>query len=193
MKMVNGKHLGRAVWFSIAMLAAVGVAAEPTALQIVKEANRYVGNETRDKVLQVRSDRSTNGLNPDVWSVVYYDAAVRMKTTVITFTPGKAPRIVRPFSLFKRPDLKRIFDPAKVKIDSDAALKIAQADRLLDKVKLSSSRITLERWEDSPVWKIEFWAGKATEPGQTADIGQIFVNVEDGTVVNRDLHIDRAE
>ncbi len=196
MKMVKGAFgLRFASLVGIVMLMAVAATApaQPTGLQIVKDANRFVGSDARKKILQVRSERSTNGLRPDVWSVVYFDETVRTKTTIVKFTAGKAPKIVRPFQLFKRPDPKTAFDPSKVKIDSDAALQIAHKERLLDKVKLTSSRITLERWEDSPVWKIEFWAEKAHDPGKNPDIGQIFVNVEDGTVVNRDLHIERAE
>ena len=68
-----------------------------------------------------------------------------------------------------------------------------QKDGLLDKVKLTNSKMVLERWEDVPVWKVTFWAEKARNPSQTVDVGQIFVHAEDGKVVNRDLHINRVD
>jgi hypothetical protein len=43
------------------------------------------------------------------------------------------------------------------------------------------------------VWKIAFWAEKTGEAGKTVEIGEVFVNAEDGKVVHRDLHIERAE
>ena len=167
--------------------------AELTGLEALREANRQVGAEAKNKILQVRSERSTNGLAPKTWSVMFYDASVGMKTTVVKLSAGREPRIDHPFALFKRPDPKRIFDPSSVRIDSDAALKVAAKDRLLEKVKLNGARITLELWEGSPVWKIEFWAEKAKEPARTPAIGQIFVDGQEGKVVNRDLHISRTE
>jgi hypothetical protein len=181
----------------ILFLAALTVlslpAAELTALQALQQANRYVSVEATSKVLQVRSDRSTNGLVPKVWTTVFYDSSVRMKTTIVRLGAGKEPKVEHPFALFKKPDLKRAFDPSTVRVDSDMALKVAEKDRLLETVKLTGSRVTLEQWEDGPVWKIEFWAEKAREPSRTPAIGQIFVDVREGKVVNRDLHINRTE
>ena len=48
-------------------------AAEPTALQLVKEGNKHVGEDARDKVVQIRSDKSIGSLTPNVWYMVYYD------------------------------------------------------------------------------------------------------------------------
>jgi hypothetical protein len=162
-------------------------------LKAVQEANRNVAAEARDKIIQLRSDKSTNGLSPGVWTVLYYDPSVRMKTTVVNVGRGKDAKVEHPFRLFNRPSPALVFDVSKVRIDSDEALKVAQKDRLLDKVKLTSSRVTLELWEDGPVWKIEFWAEKSRESQQAADIGQIFVDAREAKVVNRDLHITRSE
>ena len=85
-------------------------------------------------------------------------------------------------------------DRTKVKIDSDESLRIAQKDGLLDKVKLTNSRLTLEKGEEGlPVWKIQFWAEKARDTTRTVDIGQIILNAEDGKVLRRDLHIGRID
>ena len=42
-------------------------AAEPTALSLIKEGNRYVGEDVKDQVVQIRSDKSVGGLTPNVW------------------------------------------------------------------------------------------------------------------------------
>ena len=169
-------------------------AAEPTAFELIKEGNRHVGEEAKDKVVQVRSEKSIGGLTPSIWFVVYYDPDARMKATEVKFGGGKKMDVQRPFRLFERAgSYKLVLERPKLKIDSDEALKIAQKDGLLEKVKLTNSKMTLERWEEIPVWKITFWAEKARDASHTADIGQVFVNAEDGKVVNRDLHINRID
>lgn len=169
-------------------------AADPTAFELIKEGNRYVGEDTKDKVVQIRSEKSIGGLAPSTWWVVYYDIDARMKATEVRFDGGKKTDVQRPFRLFERAGgYKNVLDRSKLKIDSDEALKLAQKDGLLDRVKLTNSKMILERWEDIPVWKVTFWAEKARNPSQTVDVGQIFVNAETGKVVNRDLHINRVD
>jgi hypothetical protein len=165
-------------------------AVESTAFELMKEGEHDVPDDARGRVVQIRSDKSTNGLTPRTWFIVYCDA--RMKTTEVKFDGDKKPEPRRPFQLFARAlNPAALLDSSKLKIDSDKALKIAQNERLLDKVKLTSSRMTLEKWEEMPVWKIHFWTEKPQEPGKSDDVGEIFVNAEDGKVVNRDLNLDR--
>ena len=74
-------------------------AAEPTALELIKEGNRHVGEDSKDKVTQIRSEKSVGGLTPSVWFVVYYDPDARMKATEVKFGGGKKLDVVSPFSL----------------------------------------------------------------------------------------------
>ena len=187
---VVAKSFVLAVALSALVLAVRG--AEPTELELIKDGNRHVGEDAKDRVVQIRSEKSVGGLKPGIWFVVYGDA--RMRTTEVKFDDGKKLSARRPFHLFKRAnDRKTLLDLSKLKIDSDKALHIAQKDGLLDKVKLTNSRMTLENWEEMPVWKVCFWAETTRDLGKTAEIGDIFVNAEDGKVANRDLHLDRIE
>jgi hypothetical protein len=185
------------IFFSAVAVCALAIAAraaETTALQLVKEGNRYIGEDSKDKVVQIRSEKSIGGLTPSTWWIVYYDIDARMKATEVRFDGGKKTDVQRPFRLFERAGgYKAVLDMGKLKIDSDEALKLAQKDGLLDKVKLTNSKMLLERWEEMPVWKVTFWAEKARNASQTVDIGQIYVNAEDGKVVRRDLHINRVD
>jgi hypothetical protein len=182
---------------ALTLLSAITVAAraaDPTAFELIKEGNRYVGEEAKDKVVQIRSEKSIGGLTPNIWFVVFYDPDARMKATEVKFGAGKKMDVQRPFRLFERAgSYKNLLERSKLKIDSDEALKIAQKDGLLDKVKLTNSKMLLERWEDVPAWRITFWAEKARDASRTADIGEIFVNAEDGKVIHRDLHINRID
>ena len=169
-------------------------AAESTAFELIKEGNRYVGEDAKDKVVQIRSEKSVGGLTPNIWYVVFYDIDARMKATEVKFGAGKKLDVQRPFRLIERAGgYRNVLERPKLKIDSDEALRIAQKDGLLEKVKLTNSRMTLERWEEMPVWKVQLWAEKIRDTTKTADIGQVFINAEDGKVVNRDLHINRLD
>jgi hypothetical protein len=193
MKLISVKKILLAVTFGAGLVLTAG-AAEPTAFDLIKEANRYVGEDSKDKVVQIRSEKSIGGLVPNIWYVVFYDPDARMKATEVKLAGGKKMDVQRPFRLFERAGgYRNTLDRAKLKIDSDEALKIAQKDPLLDRVKLTNSRLTLERWEEIPVWKVRFWAEKAREAAKTVEIGEIFVNAEVGKVVNRDLHINRID
>lgn len=179
---------------ALSALALAGRAAEPTALELIKEGNRYVGEDTKDKVVQIRSEKSVGGLTPVTWWIVYYDVDARMKATEVRFDGGKKTDVQRPFRIFERAGAyKNVLEQSKLKIDSDEALKIAQKDGLLDRVKLTNAKMFLEKWEDMPVWKITFWAERVRETNKTVDIGQLFVHATDGKVVHRDLHINRVD
>lgn len=186
-------QLASSIFF--AAMISVARAAEPTALELIKEGNRHVGEDAKDKVTQIRSDKSVGGLTPNIWYVVYYDPDARMKATEVKFGGGKKLDVVRPFRLLERVNAFKAMDRAKIKIDSDEALRIAQKDTtLLDRVKLTNSKLTLDKGEEGvPTWKVQFWAEKARRPSETADIGVIHINAEDGKVIHRDLHIERTE
>lgn len=169
-------------------------AAEPTALELIKEGNRYVGEDSKDKVTQIRSEKSIAGLTPNIWYVVFYDPDARMKSTEVKFGNGRKLDVVRPFRLIERATGFHAMDRSKLKIDSDEALKIAQKEGLLDKIKLTNSKLTLEKGEEGfPVWKVQLWAEKMREPSKTVDIGKIVISAEDGKVLERDLHINRID
>ena len=173
-----------------------GRAAEATAFELIKEGNRFVGEEAKDKVVQIRSEKSVAGLTPNTWFVVYYDVDARMKATEVKFGGGKKLDVQRPFRLFERADgnYKNILDRAKLKIDSDEAIKIAQKESMLEKVKLTNTRLTLQKSDEgAPVWEILLWAEKLRDSTKTTDIGKIWINAEDGKVVRTDLHLNRID
>ena len=169
-------------------------AAEPTAFALLKEGNRHVSEEAKDKVLQIRSGKSAEGLAPAVWFILYYDVHARTREMELKFENGRMQKLRHPFRLFARAGAaSNILDKASMRIDSDVALNTAEKDPLLAKLKLTSSQMTLEQWEDTTVWKVKFWAEKMREASKTVEIGKIFVNAEDGKVVHRDLHLERTE
>jgi hypothetical protein len=176
-------------------LAQFARAAETTALDLIKEGNRYVGEEARDKVVQIRSEKSVGALTPNIWYVVYYDPDATFKATEVKFGAGKKLSVKRPARVLElgTGDDKQL-DRAKMKVDSDKALKIATAEPLLKNLKINASQMWLQRGEEAPVvWKVRLWAVKLRNPEHDTDIGDVYISAEDGKVVRSDLHIDRVD
>lgn len=42
-------------------------AANLTAFQLIREGNRYVSEEAKDKVVQIRSEKSVGDVTPAIW------------------------------------------------------------------------------------------------------------------------------
>jgi hypothetical protein len=180
--------------FCLASASAVRAATEPTALELIKEGNRHVGEDAKDKVTQIRSEKSIGSLTPNIWFVVFHDMDAPGKATEVKFGAGRKLDVKRPGRLFERSGKGHLPLPKdKLRTDSDKALEIATKDPLLKNLKLTATRMTLERWEEMPVWKVRLWAAKLRNPAKDADIGEIIIAAEDGKVVVRDLRIDRVD
>jgi hypothetical protein len=173
---------------------AVSAAEEKTAFELIKEGNRHVGEDAKDKVVQIRSEKSLGTLTPTIWYVVYYDVDATTKATQVKFGAGQKLEVKRQFRLFEMAGKAHLpLDREKLKIDSNQAIETATAEPMLKNLKLVATRLTLERWEEMPVWKVRLWASKLRNPTRDADIGEVFVSAESGKVVKNDLKINRVD
>ena len=191
----------RLIW-SLALLLALGIsasAAETTALELIKLGNDYVGKDARDKVVQIRSEKSIGSLTPTIWFVVYYDVDASFKATEVKFEAGKKTAVKRPWRMLEYVKADKVFDNAKLKVDSDAAIKIAAAEPLLKNLTLKATQLWLDSnfksdlSVEGPVWKVRLWAAKLKNPNDNADIGDVYISVTDGRVLKSDLHINRVD
>ncbi|HLP78030.1 MAG TPA: PepSY domain-containing protein [Candidatus Paceibacterota bacterium] len=183
----------------VAGMSRLALAGELTAFDLIKEANEYVGKESKNRVVQIRSDKSVGSLTPTIWYIVFFDPDARMKATEVKFGAGKKMDVQRPFRLFERAKADKVFDRAKLKVDSDKAIKIATAEPLLANLSIRATQL----WLDSdykldlsvgqPVWKVRLWANKFKNPSDSADIGEVFISAETGKVLKSDLHINRVD
>lgn len=176
------------------MIAFPGRSAEPTAFDLIKEGNKYVGEHAKDKVVQIRSEKSIGSLTPNIWYIVYYDHTAALKAAEVKFGAGKFLDLKRPFRLFE--PITGGDDPLerdKLKVDSDEALRIARKEPLLENLELKATRLKLERGEAGmPVWKVKLYAARLKKPGEDVDIGEIHLRAETGEVIKRDLKIQRV-
>jgi len=108
-------------------LSGIARSTEPTAFELLKEANRYVGEQAKDKVVQIRSEKSVGSLTPNVWYVVLYDPTATLKAQEVKFGSGKMLSVKRPMRLLEPVtggDLPLNRD--QLKVDSDKAISIAR-------------------------------------------------------------------
>lgn len=160
-----------------------------TALSLLKEGNRYVGEQAKDKLVQIRSERSRNGLKPTVWYVVFYDPTAALKATEVKFINGRMTDVKRPLRLLEATsDRSGMLDRSKIKLDSDQALEMALKEPALQSAKPLSSEMRLERGEaDEPIWKIQLWGSKADDSNDDVNLGTVTLSAQDGKVINNDL------
>jgi len=195
--LVSRKILGTALLLCGVCLSAI--AGEPTAFDLIKEANDYVGKDARDKVVQVRSEKSIGSLTPSIWWIVFYDTDASMKATEVKFEAGKKSDVKRPFRLLELPKADKVFDKSRLNTDSDKAIKIAIAEPLLKNVTLKATQLWLDSNLKSdlsvtgPIWRVRLFAAKLRNPNDNVDIGEVFVSADDGKVVKVDLHINRVD
>jgi hypothetical protein len=178
----------------IAFLAcSMAVQAEgPTAFSLAKEGNRYIGEQAKDKIVQIRSEKSVGSLVPNVWFVVYYDPTATLKAVEVKFADGRMIDVKRPMRLIEPiTGDDKVLDHDKLRIDSDKAIAIAVKDPALDRLTLRATKVWLQRGDEGSVWKIRFWADKFRNPGEDADIDDIYVSATDGKIVKYDVHPDR--
>jgi hypothetical protein len=189
---------------AIAVGASVGAqGADATALELIKEGNRYVGEQAKDKVVQIRSEKSVASLTPVIWYVVYYDTTATLKAVEVKFAAGKMATVKRPFRLLEPvTGGDTPLDREKLKVDSDEAIKTAMKDPLLENIKVTATQLKLEKVGEGVlgrsgigegVWKVKLWAAKLRDATRDADIGEVWISAADGKVIKSDLHINRLD
>ena len=191
------RHLACLLLASLIAGAGASRASDATAFQLIKEANRHVGEDAKDKVAEVRSEKSVGSLVPNIWYVVFYDRDATAKATEVKFAAGKKIAVKRPSRVleFGSGSYKEM-DRSKLKVDSNKAIEAAIKEPLLANLTITNTQLWLQRAgrdDDSPVWKIRLWAAKVRKPSETAEIGDLYLSGEDGKVIKNNLKIHRVD
>lgn len=99
------------------------LAAGPEALELIKLGDPYVGIQSKDKVVQIRSEKSIASLTPDIWYVVYYDPDATFRAVEVKFGAGEKLDVSHPGRVLEWfGDAKDPLDPTKLNIDSERAI-----------------------------------------------------------------------
>jgi hypothetical protein len=184
-------RIAAALLFSLATL--VASAEEPTAFELIKEGNRYVGEQSKDKVVQIRSERSVGTLTPKVWFVVYHDPTATFKAVEVKFAAGKMIDVKRPFRVIELAGGIKELPKDKLEIDSDDAIEKALKEPILKDIAVKSVQAKLENSEAGPLWRIRVWAAKISGGNSLVDIGRITVAADDGKVIETDIKLNRLD
>jgi hypothetical protein len=168
-------------------------ASEVTAFQLMKEADRYVGEQVKGKIVQVRSEKAFGG-PPSMWNVVYYDPDATFKATEVKFGAGQKLEVTRPLrvlELVTGPD--KLLDRTKLKVDSDRAIRIAASQPLLKPNKRFGTQLRLETGSEGPVWKVHLWVPKLRDSSELADVGEVIISAETAEVLRADLEMKNVD
>jgi hypothetical protein len=175
------------------LTAGAALAADPTAFDLIKAGDKYIGEQSKDKVVQIRSEKSVGTMTPNIWYVVYYDPDATLKAVEVKFGAGQKMDVSHPMRLLEPvTGADKVLEVSRLKVDSDKALKTALAQPLLANLKLTASQMWLQHGDDGPKWKIKLWAEKINKPTEQADIGDLFISTTDGAVLKSDLHPNSA-
>jgi hypothetical protein len=172
----------------------LGCGAEPTAFELIKDGNRFVGEQSKDRVLEVYSDKSVGGIVPNIWRVAYYDPDAPSKWAEVRFGAGRQMGVKRSWHPFgPTGSMDRLMDLKKLKADSDKVIKTATADPLIAKLTLKATQLWLENSGLTPTWKVRIWAAKLSKPDTAAHIGDIFISAQTGEVVKSTINLKKVE
>ncbi|HEV7925730.1 MAG TPA: hypothetical protein VGR14_10255 [Verrucomicrobiae bacterium] len=186
MKRITKVLLTAVLAFAVAPWAMAG---EMTAFQLAKEGNHYVSEQSKDKVVQIRSEKSVASLTPNIWYIVYYDPDASLKAVEVKFGGGQKMKVTRPWRLLEPVTGEdKVLDRSKLQIDSNRALEIASSQPLVKNLTLRASQCWLLHGDEGPVWKIKLWAAKLRNSNDDADVGVIVISAADGSIVKTDLH-----
>jgi len=202
----NINPLNRKLLLAIFVAFGFGLAvrgAEATAFELAKEGNRFVGEQSKDRIVQIRSEKSVGGPSPNIWYVVFYDPTATLKAVEVKFGAGKMLDVKRPMRLLEPvTGGDAPLDKAKLKIDSDKVIKTALKEPLLQNVKVTATQLKLERVGEGvlgqsgpgePIWKVKLWAARLRDSRRDADIGEVWISATDGKVIKNDLHFNRLD
>lgn len=178
---------------SLAALAPSSIAAETTALSLVREGNRYVGEEAKGRLIEIRSEKSIGSTTPTIWYVVYFDPASKGRGTEVKFAAGTKVAVKHRGNFLGMAKTPQELPKDKVRVDSDEALRKALAEPLLKNLTLKATQMTLEDWEGIVTWKVEIWAAKIQKPEEMVSVGKVFIDAAEGKVLKSDLKISKVD
>jgi hypothetical protein len=189
MKLKHGLVLGAVLGLTATQMAL----ADPTAFDLARKGDDYIGVQSKGKLLEIYSEKSVAMLTPNIWYVDYYDPDAGWKTVEVKFGGGQEMEVTHPSHVFQgHPKATDVLDWSKLNIDSTRALRIAAEQPLLKGLTLKESKMTLQNSDDGVVWKVELWVAKVNDSTKEGDVGTVTLSPDSGSVIKADLHPDNA-
>ena len=180
---------------ALMLLAGFGVqAGETSAYDLIRSGDQFVGVQSKDKVVQIRSEKSIGSLVPNIWYIVYYDPDATFKSVEVKFGAGEKLDVTHPWRVLELAgDDHSVLDASKLRVDSDRAIRIATSQPLLENLKLSATQLWLDHGDNGPQWRVKIWALRVKNSQEDADVGVVILSAADGSIVKIDLHPNSAD
>ena len=166
------------------------ILSKATALQLLEKGNSYVSARSKNRVLQIISDRAAADAPPQSWRILYHDDKTTYNAVEVQFHAGEMERVYEPSRLFNffSSGSSKTLDLAKVKVDSDAAIRVAVAECAGEPVMVKFVELKLERgYGGLPVWNVKLFGVIAGKAAEDAALGYVIVLAEDGKVLKKDI------
>jgi hypothetical protein len=174
-------------------LSSASLSAQTTAFALFRDGDRYVGEEAKGRLIEIRSDKSIGSLMPEIWYIVYFDPTSKGRGTEVKFAAGKKVSVQHWSGFLGMEKKPRELPKEKLLVDSDTVLRTALAEPLLKNLTMKATQLTLEEWEGLVVWKVRLWAAKLHKPEEMVVVGDVFIDAADGKVLKSNLKIKRVD
>lgn len=168
----------------------VVVLSKTTALQLLQKGNTHVSARSQNRVLEITSGKAPVEQPPQSWQVRYYDDKTTYNAVEVRFEGGEMERVYEPNRLLGifAPGARKILDLAKVKIDSDKAIRIATAEAAAEELVARFVELKLERgYGGLPVWNVKLFGIVPGKAAEDSSLGYVIVLAEDGKVLKKAL------
>ncbi len=179
-----------------ALLSSAALAAN-SAFDLVKEGNRYVGEQSKNKIVRIESEKSVGSVTPNIWLIAYFDPINNQRSSEVKFGAGKMMTVkkpARPFDWVVGKGSPMTLE--ELKVDSDDAIKTAMSQPLLENIKITSTELELKRvgkGSGEPVWTVKLWATRISNTAKDAKVGEVRISALDGRVIESDLKPSRLD
>jgi hypothetical protein len=167
-----------------------------TALQAKAVAEKQLSSQSKNRLIAIYGPRSATKLTPDVWKFVFLDPTASQRGRLITVSGSAVSEIRDGYFELDRLRLaaykqEEVIDPARLKVDSNAAYDVVAKSAQLSSIKMSTVVFTLKKngkGAAAPVWHLALFADKA---GKEAAIGHARVSAETGRVLSMNLQLEK--
>lgn len=186
---------------ALAISSSVAFAADAiSALDAVKIADKELNKEAKDRVISIFGEKSSDGVFPDKWQIIFFDPYAKQDGRMIEITSGRVTAIKDGYTElgdFRLAAYKpeEIINLSRVKVDSSKLADILKTSTALKDTHISNLEISLVKPDKdnvSPVWKLVVYASN-NMTGKSDKVGTATISAENGQILNLDINLKRLQ
>jgi hypothetical protein len=185
--------------FSALLWTSAASAQSISAFSAQKIASREVNDIAKKSLVQIHGAKSSIGVTPIEWQVLFYDPYADQNVTKVTVAGSTITRIEQGYVQMQQARLaafkqEEILEPAKLRKDSNDIIDVVKRSTELQKVKLSSAAFSLIKEGKGPagvaVWTTRLWAMREGSDKEV-EFGRAKVNAATGQILELKLDLKK--